>query len=70
MNNQCPCKNCIERAVGCHGTCGYYNSWKEVQSEEYRKEYADRLVTMQLTETRFSRTKGKHISQALKHGRR
>lgn len=24
-----PCKDCADRAVGCHGTCGRYKEYKE-----------------------------------------
>lgn len=32
-----PCKDCAERAVGCHGTCEKYKDWKKNEGAEKAK---------------------------------
>lgn len=27
--SNCPCKECKERTVGCHGTCNKYKEWQD-----------------------------------------
>lgn len=29
-----PCKDCPDRATGCHGRCDKYNAWKTVHARE------------------------------------
>ena len=29
----CPCRDCIDRKVGCHSACENYNSWKTERKE-------------------------------------
>lgn len=31
----CPCKDCTARAVGCHGSCENYISWKSETAKLY-----------------------------------
>ncbi len=33
---ECPCRDCGDRKVGCHGTCEKYKEWK-VQNDELNK---------------------------------
>lgn len=38
----CPCKNCLDRTPGCHGSCSNYLEFKkncETINNEKRKEY-------------------------------
>lgn len=30
----CPCKDCPDRFVGCHGTCEKYGTWKAWKNAE------------------------------------
>lgn len=39
---QAPCKNCADRAVGCHGLCKAYNDW----AHKYRHELEMEKKTM------------------------
>ena len=37
---RCPCKNCTERKLGCHGTCERYKAWKDydqANKNDYKK---------------------------------
>ena len=40
-----PCKDCRERAIGCHATCERYISYQEQKKKihDYRDPYADYL---------------------------
>lgn len=38
----CPCKDCPDREVGCHGKCKRYAEWRKVLEE---KRHADRIIT-------------------------
>ena len=29
MSEECPCRTCNDRKVGCHTTCSHYGTWKE-----------------------------------------
>ena len=33
-----PCKNCTDRALGCHGKCESYYNWHLLHLEEVKKE--------------------------------
>lgn len=33
----CPCKNCGDREVGCHGSCEAYRSWRAHMDERNNK---------------------------------
>lgn len=35
--NIAPCKGCVKRYVGCHGSCSEYNEWKKLIAEEKTK---------------------------------
>ena len=67
---KCPCMGCNNRQVLCHSNCDSYKKWKEYQTEIYRREYAERLVTLQLTDMRKDRYQGKHVAQPLKQNKK
>ena len=29
MSEECPCRTCSDRKIGCHQTCSHYGTWKE-----------------------------------------
>ena len=31
LPSKCPCYNCQERTVGCHGKCAKYKEWQETR---------------------------------------
>lgn len=35
--SECPCRECKDRVVGCHGTCERYKAWKVRQIDAARK---------------------------------
>lgn len=35
---QAPCKNCADRAIGCHGKCKDYNNWALKHANELKGE--------------------------------
>jgi hypothetical protein len=37
----CPCKDCEDRTVTCHGVCGRYQEWKKTETE--KKEEINRM---------------------------
>lgn len=39
--NSCPCRDCKERAVGCHGTCQKYKDWQATR-KPYLNTYSER----------------------------
>jgi hypothetical protein len=44
----CPCKNCLERELGCHGTCADYKRWaKENEKAKHKKFLAEEVVRYQ-----------------------
>lgn len=46
MINQCPCKDCQERMVGCHSSCQKYIDWSSEQTrlkKESQKKNPPRL---------------------------
>lgn len=34
MATKPPCKNCIERHIGCHSTCDRYIEWQDIHNSE------------------------------------
>ena len=36
-NNRAPCKECKERAVGCHGSCERYSAFRKKCDEDLAK---------------------------------
>lgn len=55
MDNKC--KGCTKREVGCHANCEDYKAYKEKLSEDYKKEYKERLLKNQLIESAKHRKK-------------
>ena len=50
-----PCKNCNDRAVGCHGTCNKYKAKKLEQKLANERKLSDMRVTgYQVTSVRRS----------------
>lgn len=43
--SDCPCRECGEREVGCHGRCASYGEWKQ---EMEKKRHADKLFTQSM----------------------
>lgn len=41
-NSISPCKDCGDRAQGCHGKCERYNGWKAEQAERRALEAGER----------------------------
>lgn len=46
MIDQCPCKDCQERMVGCHSSCQKYKNWSaensRIREEEIKKKNLSR----------------------------
>lgn len=42
----CPCHECDERHVGCHGECRPYLEWTEKRKKEAEARYAQRESSM------------------------
>lgn len=34
LNKTCPCRHCLNRAVGCHGCCKHYATWSEERKRQ------------------------------------
>ena len=39
---KCPCKECTDRKLLCHGSCDEYKAWKEYREEINKKRLADK----------------------------
>jgi hypothetical protein len=40
----CPCKNCLDREIGCHGWCEGYKSWVDENEKAKHKKILDNEV--------------------------
>ena len=47
---QAPCKDCINRELGCHSKCEKYQEYCRLNSEQKEELYKERLLTMQIIE--------------------
>lgn len=59
---QCPCRDCTERVLMCHGSCDRYQAWKtkyETAKEQNRTELPE-----------FPREMRRHVWRRMKEGRR
>ena len=66
LNDNAPCKNCKERAMGCHGKCEKYQMWKsehdkqkaEIQAKE---EIANKIISskIEFTYNYYKKTKNR-----------
>ena len=71
MNTEdCPCKNCTSRVVGCHSSCIKYINWKQeheakLQRQQEQKEFNNLIYSNQVT-------RNKKVSQegGIKYGRK
>lgn len=48
-----PCKDCISRCVGCHGSCKPYTDWKAVNDEVRERRQADDRLRLSINEILF-----------------
>ena len=56
-----PCKNCVDRVVGCHSTCELYSEWSK--SETAKK---DAILAVKQTEDMKNE---RRITASIKHKR-
>lgn len=54
---QAPCKNCADRAVGCHGLCKDYNDW--VNKHKHELEMEKQTMPWKIHKSDFSGTSPK-----------
>lgn len=47
-----PCKNCEQRAVGCHGNCEEYITFKK-EKDAYDTEYRKRIKEIDMYKTSY-----------------
>lgn len=49
---ECPCKNCGDRFIGCHGKCEKYKAWRAEYDEINKKRNLDILLDRHFKETK------------------
>lgn len=56
---ECPCKNCKEREVGCHGYCELYKNWSDenhrIRTKVQKQQTFDRMIEDDLVRKRMRR---------------
>lgn len=50
-NNGCPCYECVERRIGCHGECAQYGEWRKAMDEKREAELSSRVANGTISET-------------------
>lgn len=69
-----PCRDCVapKRHTGCHGSCKEHKKWLFLHHIEWKEEYQDRLVTIQMYEMSMERgnKKLRRKPEPLRHGRK
>ena len=45
-----PCKDCISRCVGCHGSCKPYTDWKAVNDEVRERKHSEQNLNRSISE--------------------
>ena len=60
--NQCPCRDCTERVLMCHGSCDRYQAWK--------KEYESTKEQNRVETYGFPPCVMRQVWRAIKEGRR
>ena len=68
-----PCRYCVapKRCPGCHDSCKEHQKWLFLQRIDWKIEYRERVVTMQLIEMNNERKERpiRKKPEPLKHGR-
>lgn len=48
-NQDCPCAECPDREIGCHGKCEKYKAWREklneIRAEDYKRREGYKTVS-------------------------
>jgi len=69
-DNGCPCKNCINRYVGCHSNCVPYMDWKQQREAKLQALQEQHDINNFLFNTQTSRNKKLKQQGGVKYGRR
>ena len=62
MGLSAPCKDCVDRAVGCHSTCDKYR-----QFANDRKEYAQKVKACRRKDREYIEARQESIYKALRN---
>lgn len=54
---ECPCKECADRFIGCHGKCEKYKTWRAEYDEINKKRNLNILLDRHFKETKSRRNR-------------
>lgn len=66
-----PCKDCPDRAVGCHGYCEKFLEYSKIHMAEIERDNRERYLTNAINNLNYSSAlKHENNKEPMKHGRK